>query len=167
MSTQARIPVSLTSLVGQPLPATHTVAIAGAAPVSVALDVAAVDQLSCALREIRLDAPHLSTAGFDTLRAWAGRLCGRVTYLLENIGPLEFDEAAGTVLIRSTQPDRQSNGSQYYEILLSTSGNGHFALRRYRTEKGRTDREQVDMHLTHQVVEKLVNDLAATLPATP
>jgi hypothetical protein len=164
MSAKSRIAVPLSSLVGSALPVTHTVAIPGTAPVAVALEVTAVDALSCALREVRLDAPHLATAGFDVLRDWAARLCGRITYLLENIGALEFDESAGTVLIRSTPPDRQTAGNQYYEILLQSSGNGQFALRRFRTEKGRTDRDQVDMHLTHQVVEKLVNDLADTLP---
>ena len=165
MSANTRISVPLGSLAGSPMPLTHTVTLSGANPVAVTLELTALDAVGSTLREIRLDAPHLSAAGFDVLRAWAGRLCGKVTYLLENIGALEFDESSGTVLIRSTPPDRQAAGNQYYEIVLQSGGSGQFVLRRFRTEKGKPDREQVDLHLTHQVVEKLVNDLAETLPA--
>src|SRR5262245_64458346 len=118
MSVKTRIAVPLASLAGSALPLTHTVSLPGANPATVALEVTAVDSLGCALREVRLDAPHLSSAGFDVLRDWAGRLCGKVTYLLENIGALEFDESSGTVLIRSTPPDKQAAGNQYYEIVL-------------------------------------------------
>jgi hypothetical protein len=88
-----------------------------------------------------------------------------VTYLLENIGPLELDVASGQVLIRSTAPAQQSGTATFYEILLSSSGSGQFALRRYRSQKGAGGREQVDLQVTHEVLRKLVVDLVETIPA--
>ena len=55
--------------------------------IDVALDVTAVDSLSCSLTELRLRVPTLSNAGTDVLRDWASEFCKRVTYLLEHIGP--------------------------------------------------------------------------------
>jgi hypothetical protein len=144
----------------------RTVALSGPDGVDVAIDFVAVDSMSCAFREMRLRVPKLAAAGFDALKAWAEALSKRVTYLLENIGPLELDPAAGQVLIRSTTPDQQSNATTFYEVLLSSQGQGQFALRRYRSQKGVAGRDQVDVQVTHEVLRKLVNDVVDTIPAT-
>jgi hypothetical protein len=137
--------------------------------VDVRLDVTAADRLSCALREIRLNVPALAGGGFDALKAWATALSGRVTYLLENLGPLEFDPDNGEVLMRSTDADSQGGapgGSKtYYEVLLSANADGTFSLRRYEAVKGQP-RQPIDMQLTREVLGKLIGDLVATIPAT-
>ncbi len=68
------------------------------------------------------------------------------------------------MLIRSTPPDQQAAGNQYYEILLHTLGAGQFTLRRYGTQKGAAGRTPADIYLTHEVLDKLVNDLVESLP---
>jgi hypothetical protein len=131
--------------------------------VDVRLDVTAVDRLSCALREICLSVPAVAGGGFDALKAWAGALSGRVTYLLENLGPLEFDPSNNEVLMRSTDADGQGGAKTYYEVLLAANADGTFSLRRYEAVKGQP-RRPVDMQLTREVLGKLIGDLVATIP---
>lgn len=128
------------------------------------IDFLAVDSMSCAVHELRLNVPSLTAADFDVLKAWAAALASRVTYLLENIGPLEFDPDSGTVLIRSTTPSAKGDGKSFYEILLQSQSAGHFTLRRFESVKGQHGRTQVNMHLTHEVLKTLVDDLAETVP---
>lgn len=110
----------------------------------------------------------LGTATLDTLKKWANRLCQRVTYLLENLGPLEFDAHENQVLIRSTPPDNSAAGTtKYYEVMLSSHGAGRFSLRRFRNDSAGSGRVPVPLQLTHEQLSKLVNDLVATIPATP
>ncbi len=167
MSITVQLDQELISLAGFHSQTARTVALSAPDGVDLAIDFVAVDSMSCAFRELRLSVPKLATAGFDTLKAWAEALSQRVTYLLENIGPLELDPAAGQVLIRSTTPDQQSNATSFYEVLLSSQGRGQFALRRYRSQKGVAGRDQVDVQVTHEVLRKLVNDVVETIPATP
>lgn len=164
MAVPARYHLNLQPLAGGPMPATHAVALPTPQPVTLTLELSAVDRLSCALAELRISAPHLSSAGFPALEAWGRQLCARITYLLEQIGPLELDPAAGTVLIRSDPPDQHSGTAQYYEILLQTHGAGQFTLRRYRADKSAGGRVPVDLYLTHETLDKLANDLIASLP---
>ena len=103
------------------------------------------------------------SAAFSALETWARNLSKRITYLLEQIGPLELDPAAGEVLIRSTPPDQLPDGAQYYEIILSQKG-GTFLLNRFRSVKGTPGRSPVDIQVTHEVLHKLVDDLEDTIP---
>lgn len=126
--------------------------------------VAAMDSLGCAVTEIEVFVPQLQSAAFDVLKQWAQHLSQQLTYLLEQLAPLEFDESGGQVLIRSTRPDQLPDGTQYYEIILSQHGAGNFLFRRYMATKGQPGRVPVDMILTRQVMLKLVDDLEATIP---
>lgn len=131
------------------------------------VEFVAVDSMSCRFSELALFVPALQNAGFDALRQWADALAQRITYLLEQIGPLEYDPGAGQVLIRSVRPDVLPDGSQYYEIVLSAHAGGSFSLRRYRSTKGQPGRAPVDITVTHEVLLKLADDLLDTLPARP
>ena len=126
--------------------------------------VVAVDALSCAFESLTLHVPSLVGNENGAIQAWADALSERVTYLLENIGPIEIDRQSSQVLIRSTPPDRTNTGTQFYEVLLSAQTNGTFLLRRYRAESGQPGRESVDIHLTHETLHKLVGDLVETIP---
>jgi hypothetical protein len=128
------------------------------------IDVVAVDALSCAFESLTLHVPTLVGNETAVLQVWADALSQRLTYLLENIGPIEIDRGSSQVLIRSTPLDRSEAGTQFYEVLLSAQTNGTFLLRRYRTESGQTGRESVDIHLTHETLHKLVGDLVDTIP---
>ncbi|MBW3540159.1 MAG: hypothetical protein KY476_07810 [Planctomycetes bacterium] len=166
MDLTTRLADELKQLAGFHSATPRTVALGGPDGVDLAIDFTAVDRMSCAFRELRLRVPALAAGGFDALKKWAEALSQRVTYLLENIGPLEFDPASGQVLIRSKAADAQPYGSSYYEVLLASTGAGLFTLRRYRTQKGVGGREQVELQVTHEVLKKLVADLIDTIPTT-
>jgi hypothetical protein len=126
------------------------------ADVHVELDVTSVDSLSCAFRELRLTVPAFKKTGFDQLKLWADDLCRRVTYLLEQLGALEIDPISGQAQIRSTRPDRQDDQTRYYEIVLQNPG--LLILRRFQVVPG-SNREQIDLQATLEVLQKLVPDL--------
>lgn len=167
MSLDRQLDDELNQLIGFHGPSAHTARLSDPGGLAVELDFTAVDSMSCSFAELRISVPSLTNAAFDAVKKWAEALCRRVTYLLENIGPLELDPDAGEVMIRSNPPDRQPDGTQYYEILLKTHANGQFSLRRYRAEKGRPGRTPVDVQLTHQVLRKLLTDLVDTIPQSP
>lgn len=128
------------------------------------IGVVAADALSCAFESLTLHVPSLVGNEAGALQQWADALSERVTYLLENIGPIEIDQHSNQVLIRSTPPDCNGQTTQFYEVLLSAQTNGTFLLRRFRTESGQSGRESVDIHLTHETLHKLVHDLVDTIP---
>jgi len=126
------------------------------------IDFTAVDSMSCAFRELRLNVPTLNDCDLDTIKQWAENLSQRITYLLENIGPLEFDPSLNQALIRSAPPEKSDSSIKFYEILLKATGNGTFMLSRY--ESKATGRDQVEMQITHEQLLKLTDDLIATIP---
>jgi hypothetical protein len=130
----------------------------------VQLDFVEVDRLSCVLRELRLNVPSMNQAAPDLLREWADALCARITYLLENMGPMEFEPVAGKILIRSTAPTQQTGKRVFYEVLLHANAGGSFSLKRYESIKGQPGRTAVDLQLTHEVLTRLVRDLVETIP---
>src|SRR3990172_701722 len=137
MSLRPQLNLELQRLVG--VQGASSVSLAGPAGLRLQIHFAAVDSMSCCFSELELFVPALANAAFDVLRNWADDLSRRITYLLEQIGPLE-DAAAGQVLIRSVRPDSLPDGSQYYEVVLSSHSGGNFSLRRYRSTKGQPGR---------------------------
>jgi len=165
MSLRPQLNQELQNLVGNRGGALVT--LSGPGGMRLQIQFVAVDSMSCSFSELQLYVPALQNAAFDVLRNWADSLSQRITYLLEQIGPLEYDPAAGQVLIRSVRPDSLPDGSQYYEVVLSSQSGGNFSLRRYRSTKGQPGRAPVDITVTHEVLYKLVDDLVATAPQTP
>jgi hypothetical protein len=123
-----------------------------------------VDTMSVAFESMTLHVPQLVGHESSVLREWADALSQRVTYLLENIGPIEIDESKREILIRSTPPVKSGGATQFYEVLLGAQANGTFLLRRYRSETGQPGRQSVDIQLTHETLRKLVGDLVDTIP---
>ncbi len=162
MSLSQDLGQELTRHIGIQTPTTVTVS--DPSGLSLQVDLTAVDRIGCSFTEIQLFVPALQNASFDALRKWAEQLSQRITYLLENIGPLELDPAAGEVLIRSTPPSQLANGTQYFEIILSSKSSGTFSLKRYRSIKGQPGRDPVEISVTHEVLLKLTDDLIATIP---
>lgn len=165
MSLSTDLQRELTALVGTPTPGPITVT--DAAGLTLTVETSAIDSMSCSFSGVTLFVPSLQQAAFDVLKQWARALSQRITYLLENIGPLEFDPDAGEVLIRSTPPSQISSGTQYFEIILSSHSSGSFSLRRYASVKGQPGRQAVDITVTHEVLLKLTDDLLETIPPMP
>src|ERR1700761_1860246 len=111
MSLSLDLAAALVPLVGQNFMPAHAVSVADGSGVSLTVTVISVEALGVACEEIQLDVPTLNAASMDVLKKWGDGLCKRVTYLLENLGPLEYDASVNEVLIRSTPPDTGSPGT--------------------------------------------------------
>ena len=165
MSLSLDLAAALTPLAGQTFLPPHSVAVSDGAGVTLSVELLAVDVVGVACEELRLDVPSLSAANLDTLKKWGEGLCRRITYLLENLGPLEYDAQGNEVLIRSAPPDTSTPGqTKFYEVLLSSHGSGRFSLRRHQSDRATGQRTAVPLRITHEQLAKLVNDLTATLP---
>ncbi len=142
----------------------HVVTVSGDDGVTLSVDFSLIDSLGCAFRELRLNVPALVGCETGTLEAWADALSKRITYLLEGVGPVEIDEQAGKVLVRSQPPLSDDSGSEYYEVLLESDTQGNFTLRRYRSDRGTPGRRWVDITITIDVLGRLAGDLVDTIP---
>ena len=168
MSLSLDLAAALSPLIGQTFCPAQTVTVSDGSGVTLSVDLLSVETLGVSCEELRLEVPSLGAATLDVLKKWGDGLCKRVTYLLENLGPLEYDARANEVLIRSTPPDQGTPGTtKYYEILLSSHGAGRFTLRRFRNDSANPGRVPVPIQVTHEQLAKLVNDLTATIPAKP
>jgi hypothetical protein len=128
-------------------------------PWAVTLTADRADQLGCLVWELALrrSAPP---AGANPLQAWAERVAGRVTGLLEPLKLLEVDSLRDEALLRSEEPTPRGGKLFYYELLLK--GRGEALLRRYHgAHNGQARREQVAFAVTHEALAKLVADLTA------
>lgn len=149
----------LQGMAGYNGPGGQTVSVTEPADVHLELDVTTADRYSCGFRELRLNVPPFTHTAPGQLKQWADDVCGRVTYLLEQLNTIEFDPQTGQAQIRSTRPDRQADQTRYYEIVLTMPG--QLRLCRYQTLPGQP-REQIDIQATHEVLRKLVPDLVQT-----
>ncbi len=165
MSLSLDLAAALSPLIGQTYAPPNTVTASDGAGVTISIDLLAADTVGVACEELRLDIPALNAANLTTLKQWADGLCRRITYLLENLGPLEYDAQGNEVLIRSTPPDTSTPGkTKYYEVQLSSHGGGRFSLQRYENDRATGIRTLMPLHITHEQLAKLVNGLTATLP---
>ena len=132
--------------------------------VSVDVELSAVESLGCQVARVLVSAPSLGSAAVSTLQKWSDELAKRITYLLESLAPLETDEEAGQLLMRSASPQQLPAGRQYYECVLAGVANGTVSFQRYEATKGQAGRSPVDMVLTRDVLGRLVFDLVDTMP---
>ncbi len=123
--------------------------------------VEAADQVGCAVVGLRVEDLRDAARDADALRAWAGRVAGRVTYLMEEIAVVEVDAAGESALLRSASPDRRGEARAYYEVVLRRSG--VLTLTRYRYQNGDRGRTEIPCLLTLEVFERLVDDLTETM----
>jgi hypothetical protein len=131
--------------------------------VSITGEVTAADNLSCSLAELRVKPRRAAQLSTEQLRAWGDRVAKRVRYLLEAIESVELDAPKGQLLLRSTPPEKKPDGTVfYYEVLLESGAELH--LTRQRFDAQHRTRTAEPLHCTRELLEKLVNDLAATAP---
>lgn len=165
MSLSLDLATALQPLAGQTFAPPRAVTVRDPAGLEVTVTLHAVETVGVRLEELQLTTPQLAGATLQVLQRWAEALCRRVTYLLEGLGPLEYDATSQQVLIRSTPPDTNTPKSpKFYEILLSSLGAGKFVLRRYEADRASGGRVVMPLQLTHEQLAKLVNDLVASLP---
>jgi hypothetical protein len=120
-------------------------------------EVVALDTLACAFNYLGVEVGALAAAPVETLKQVADRLSHRLTYLLEPITAVEVDADQCAVQLRSNPPQRDDNGTSYYELLLKKGG--LISLSRYNKEP-REVRRLVPAHVTREVFLRLVDDFS-------
>jgi len=118
------------------------------------------DGLAVAVYELVLETPELANVEVAKLQTASQTLCGRVTYLLEPISPIETDTDSCIVQMRSTPPQQQEGGCFYYELILRRGGT--VTMCRYKKHPGAL-RQRVAATLTHEVLGRLVEDFDKTI----
>ena len=121
-------------------------------------ELAALDTLACSFERIALRADRLAGNTPAQLKQVAEKLSQRLTYLLEPISPIEFDAQGCTVQMRSNPPRKDEDGTSYYELLVSHSG--ELSLCRYMRPPGGM-RSIIPAHVTREVLLRIVDDFVA------
>jgi hypothetical protein len=97
----------------------------------------------------------------DALRGWGDRLAARLNYLMEPLVVLELDPVAGEVELRSQSPTARNGHRSYYEVRLGRQGTLRFA--RVTFDEGTRRRRPVPCQLTRETLERLADDLVASV----
>jgi hypothetical protein len=118
----------------------------------------ALDSLACAFTRLALRADSLAGMSPERLKKTAEILSARLTYLLEPISPIEIDSQGCVVQMRSNPPQKESDRTTYYELLVSRTG--ELSLSRYARAAGES-RQMIPAHVTREVLSRLVADFSA------
>ncbi|HEY2826273.1 MAG TPA: hypothetical protein VGJ04_01630 [Pirellulales bacterium] len=119
--------------------------------------IVALDGLALAFDHLTLISDSLATVPIEQLKKVADTLSKRLTYLLEPISPIEVDADQCVVQLRSNPPQRDDNGTRYYELLVRRGG--EISLRRFQKQPGGI-RENVPAQVTREVFLRLVADFS-------
>ncbi len=117
----------------------------------------ALDALALAFDQLIVVRDSLVTAPIEQLKKLADALSKRLTYLLEPISPVEVDADQCIVQMRSSPPQRDDNGTRYYELLVRRGG--ELCLRRFEKQPGNV-RQAVPAQVTREVFLRLVDDFS-------
>jgi hypothetical protein len=130
-------------------------------PVRLTLHLTALDTVGLAFSTMEF----ATTAGTEwtavALKDWADRLSKRVTYLMEPLKVIEIDADGGEVQVRSQSPTPREEQRGYYEMRLFR--NGSLRLERFAYDGGTRQRHPVPCQLTREVLERLADDIAASV----
>jgi len=130
----------------------------------VRLELCGQGQIGCSLT--RLTAWPMRSPLW-VLRRVGEEVVARVTCLLEPLELVEVAPRLGLMQIRSARPWKRNGHVEYYELLAALQVDGHMglSLSRYRVEKGARGRTAVPINLTWEMLERLLDDLAAAFQA--
>ena len=118
-----------------------------------------IDQLACSFEHFSYKADKLANATIDELKDIANGLSSQLSYLLESISPIEVDDEACIVQMRSNPPQKDDDGTRYYELVVAR---GELSLCRYARPVGQTP-AVVAAHVTREVFERLAEDFVAAV----
>ena len=123
-------------------------------------EVVACDAIGCAALEVTYSTPQLANSTLQQLKKLSDELSRRLSYLLEPISLIEADDEAATVQMRSNPPQKDDDGTRYYELLVRRGGD--LSLVRYQKLPGQP-RQPTPAHLTREVFVRLAGDLVGTV----
>ena len=118
----------------------------------------ALDSLACSFTKLALRADTLAAMSLDQLKHTAEQLSARLTYLLEPISPIEVDAHGCVVQMRSNPPQKETERTSYYELLVSRSG--ELSLCRFSRVAGE-QRQMIPAQVTREVLARLAADFSS------
>jgi hypothetical protein len=120
-------------------------------------DLVALDALACAFDRFEVQSGALASAGMTDLKPLSENLSRRLTYLLEPISPMEADAQQCVIQLRSNPPQKDDDGTSYYELLVARGG--RLSLCRWLKERGQP-RRIIPTQVTREVFLRLVADFS-------
>jgi hypothetical protein len=126
-----------------------------------ALDLTAAGPVGVSFDALEFSKDDAGDLSSQALRAWGDRLAARLTYLMEPLVVLEVDAEAGEAELRSQAPTPRGDRRSYYEVRLRREGSLH--LRRVAFDEQARRRQTVPCQMTLEVLERLADDLVASL----
>jgi hypothetical protein len=120
----------------------------------------ALDNIACAFEHFTLASSRLAGLSIEQLKKKAEALSGRLSYLLEPISAVEVDPDSCTVQMRSVPPQKDDDGTSYYELLVERGG--RLSLCRYSKAPGAV-RHTVPANVTREVFHRLAADFVAVV----
>lgn len=124
-------------------------------------EIAAVDAIGCSTSLVTFSTPKLAGATVQDLKKLSDELSRRLSYLMEPISLIEADAELATVQMRSNPPQRDDDGTRYFELLVHRGGD--LSLVRYQKLPGQP-RQATPAHFTREVFSRLAGDLVAAVP---
>ncbi|MEX2169404.1 MAG: hypothetical protein WD851_08835 [Pirellulales bacterium] len=154
--------MTLKSLFDQELHATHGPRVVAVKHDGTVLrcEITAIDALGVSFRKLTLETLQLAGVSLAQLERIAKRLSEKLSYLLEPVEPIEADALTCTVQMRSNPPQKDDDGSSYYELLVKAGG--ELSLERYRKEPG-AKRTPLDATVTREVLLRLAGDFSTAV----
>jgi hypothetical protein len=130
-------------------------------PYHLSLNLTAASPVGVAFDALEFADEDAAGRSAEALRAWGGRLASRLTYLMEPLVVIEVDDQAGEAELRSKSPTVRDGVQSYYEIRLHRAG--RLGLRRVAFSTSDRRRQPVSCQLTREALDRLANDLVATV----
>ncbi len=158
MNVKERVRTELNRLASQASSASHSMRLQ-LADGTLSAEVAQLDALACAFETFSYKTDKLADVSIGELKEVANQLSQRLCYLLETISPIEIDDEACVVQMRSNPPQQDDDGTCYYELVASRD---ELALRRYHRESGQP-RSIVTAQVTREVFERLAEDFVGAV----
>jgi hypothetical protein len=118
-----------------------------------------IDQLACSFDHFSYQIDKLANATIEQLKDIANALSAKLSYLLESISPVEVDDEACVIQMRSNPPQKDDDGTRYYELVVKR---GELSLCRYARPAGQSP-SVVAAHVTREVFERLAEDFVAAV----
>jgi hypothetical protein len=128
---------------------------------SLALDAELSTPVGVTCRSLEFRTTARPSWAADELKAWGGRLAARVTYLMEPLVVVETDAEAAEVALRSKSPTARGEDRGYYEARLD--GSGRLRMQRIAFDAAARRRRAASFQLTREVIERLADDLVASV----
>ena len=130
-------------------------------PDRLTLNLTALDTVGLAFTAMEYANTSRTERSSDALKKWGDRLSKKISYLMEPLKVLEVHEEGGEVQMRSQSPTARETERAYYEMRLFRSG--ILRMERFVFDESTRQRRQVPCQLTRETLERLADDIAASV----